>query len=162
MLGRFVLIIIAGIFAELYVLIQIGGAIGAFPTLLLSIVTAIIGIGITQMQLARVLQSLQAKAVQQEPIGVDVANAALLVLAGLCLAIPGFITDAIGAALLTPLRSALVDEMQGFLTRQRAQGGFQTGNQDRQASGTVVDAPYFEDVTDDDQPSSNKGLPPKD
>lgn len=101
MLPLLLLFIVAPL-AELYVLIQIGGEIGALPTILLSILTAIIGTYLVRAQGFAVLRRIQEVLARDEIPALEVLDGALLLVAGLLLLVPGFLTDAIGFALLVP------------------------------------------------------------
>lgn len=87
---------------ELYLLIEVGSEIGALPTILLTLLTAAIGTWLVRMQglgvLARVARSLAA----DELPALELMDGALLLVAGLFLLLPGFLTDALGFLLLVP------------------------------------------------------------
>jgi len=87
---------------ELYVLIKVGSFIGALPTIVLTLLTAALGIWLVRLQglgvLARVGRSLAA----DELPALDLMDGALLLVAGLFLLLPGFVTDALGFLLLIP------------------------------------------------------------
>lgn len=92
---------------ELTVLIQVGGQIGAINTIVLTILTAIVGISLVRSQGLGVLQRAQINMAEGKGAAPEMVEGAMLVFAGLCLLIPGFLTDAVGALLLLPpLRAA--------------------------------------------------------
>lgn len=109
-LALLVLLIIIGIpVLELYVLIEVGSEIGAFATVYLVIFTAALGIWLVRRQGLSVLARVRATAERDEPPALELAEGALLLLAGLTLLIPGFVTDAVGFLLLIPpLRQYIV------------------------------------------------------
>lgn len=84
--------------AELYLLMAIGAHIGPFVTLLLIFGTAAAGLPLVRGQGLTVLRKLQTGV----PAQADRLEGPLLILAALCLLLPGFITDATGALLLLP------------------------------------------------------------
>jgi len=102
------LLFIVAPLAELYVLIQVGGEIGALPTILLSILTAIIGTYLVRAQGFAVLRRIQEVLARDEIPALEMLDGALLLAAGLLLLVPGFLTDAIGFALLVPPLRQLV------------------------------------------------------
>ena len=106
----FLLLLLIGIpVIELYVLIEVGSGIGAFPTVWLVVLTAALGIGRVRRQGLSVLARVRASVERDEPPALELAEGALLLLAGLALLIPGFVTDAVGFLLLVPpLRRHLV------------------------------------------------------
>lgn len=121
MLPLLVLFIVAPL-AELYVLIEVGGQIGALPTILLSILTAVIGTFLVRQQGFAVLRRIQELMQRDEIPALEMLDGALILVAGLVLLLPGFITDAIGFALLVPgLRRLLIGRyVQVFPTHRPA------------------------------------------
>ena len=94
---------------ELYLLIEVGSEIGAVPTILLSIFTAVLGGALVRMQGFSVLFRAQSAMVKEEIPALELLEGALLLLVGFALLLPGFITDAIGFLLLIPpLRRLLI------------------------------------------------------
>ncbi len=94
---------------ELYVLIEVGSEIGAVPTIALSVFTAILGGALVRMQGFAVLFRAQTQLANKEVPALELMEGVMLLLVGLALLLPGFITDAIGFLLLIPpLRRWLV------------------------------------------------------
>jgi UPF0716 protein FxsA len=94
---------------ELYLLIQVGSEIGALPTIALSILTAVIGTFLVRVQGFSVLLRVRDMLDRGEAPAIEVLDGALLLIAGLMLLLPGFITDALGFLLLIPpLRRQLI------------------------------------------------------
>jgi UPF0716 protein FxsA len=93
----------------LYFLIKVGGIIGGLSTILLIIVTAIVGsFFIRQQGMATFLKAQQNMQRGQMP-AMELMEGLILVIAGVMLVTPGFITDSLGfLLLLPPLRKALV------------------------------------------------------
>lgn len=85
--------------SEIYVLITVGGFIGTFPTILLIIATAFIGSW--QIRKQGQMELRNAMNMQSKPDDAMLAGL-MLVIAGVLLVTPGFITDAIGLSLLVP------------------------------------------------------------
>ncbi len=88
--------------AEIYLLITIGGYIGAMNTVLLVIITGFSGAYLARLQgmqtMFRVRESLQAGMM---PSG-ELVDAVLIFMAGVVLLTPGFITDVAGLLILFP------------------------------------------------------------
>ena len=100
--------------AELYVIIQIGGAIGVLPTLALLIVDSLIGAALARSQSRAAWERFnRALAVGRVP-GREVFDGAMIILGGALLLTPGFITDLFGLCLLLPPTRAM---LRSFLTR---------------------------------------------
>jgi len=104
-----VLILVGVPLFELYLLIQVGSEIGALPTIGLSILTAIIGTYLVRLQGFAVLMRVRDMVDRGETPALEVLDGALLLIAGLMLILPGFLTDALGFLLLIPpLRRRLI------------------------------------------------------
>ena len=88
---------------EIYVLLKVGGLIGALPTVAMVVLTAVTGAALIRIQglstLARVRQALD----QGQLPAMELLEAACLLTAGALLLTPGFITDGFGFMLLIPV-----------------------------------------------------------
>lgn len=94
--------------AEIAAFILVGEALGVLPTVLLVFAMSALGIVLTRRQglgaLLRIRAELDAGRMPGEAMG----HAAMIVLAGTLLIIPGFVTDAVGLLLFVPaVRTAL-------------------------------------------------------
>ena len=100
---------------ELYVLIQVGSEIGALSTILLLILTAVVGIWIVRYQGFGVLMRVRDLLDRGEVPAIELLDGALILVAGLCLILPGFVTDSLGFLLLIPpLRRVLIARYIGI------------------------------------------------
>jgi UPF0716 protein FxsA len=98
----FLLLFIVLPLIELYLLIKLGGAIGALLTIAFLLAKAIIGGWLVQRQGLSALRKMNdAMATGQPPVGPMLDSAGLL-LTGVLLMMPGLITSAFGAVLLIP------------------------------------------------------------
>lgn len=88
---------------EIYLLIKLGGLIGAFNTVLVVIITGFTGAYLARVQgmqtMLRVRSLLQQGVMPAE----DLLDALLIFIAGIVLLTPGFLTDAAGLLLLVPI-----------------------------------------------------------
>lgn len=98
----FLLIFVGAPLLELYLLIEVGSVIGALPTIALSIFTAVLGGLLVRIQGFGVLFRVQAALERREVPALELLEGAMLLLTGLALLLPGFITDAVGFLLLIP------------------------------------------------------------
>jgi len=89
--------------AEIYVMIKVGGIIGALPTVLLVVLTAVAGAALARIQGLATLQRLQATLARGEAPAIEMFEGVLLLVGALLLLTPGFITDLLGFACLIPL-----------------------------------------------------------
>lgn len=108
-MARFVLLLVlAAPFLEIATFIWVGGEIGIFPTLAAIIATAVAGLAILRWQGMGLLADSRAMMARGEVPARQFAEAMMLAFGGVLLLIPGFLTDALGFALLIPpIRSAL-------------------------------------------------------
>lgn len=94
--------------AEIYFLIVVGGWIGALPTVLLVVLTAVAGAALARYQGIATLQRLQATLARGEAPAIEMLEGVFLLAGALLLLTPGFFTDLAGfACLLPPSRRAL-------------------------------------------------------
>ena len=102
-------IFIAVPLVEMYILIRVGGYLGALPTIGLVMLTALIGVTLLRRQglatLTRAQDNMNAGVLPAK----EMAEGIMLAVAGALLLTPGFFTDAVGFALLVPaIRSLLL------------------------------------------------------
>ncbi len=99
-----VILFIIGIPAiEIYLMIKVGGAIGALNTILMIFFTAITGVYFAKLAGLRTLQSGLSQIVKNEMPIYEIISGAALAFAALLLIIPGFLTDIIGFLLIIPI-----------------------------------------------------------
>jgi UPF0716 protein FxsA len=102
MFGKLFLLFVLVPVAEIYLLVTVGGAIGAFPTVALVILTALAGAHLARMQglstMLRIRENLDQGFMPAE----DLLDGVLIFLAGMVLLTPGFLTDIAGLLILLP------------------------------------------------------------
>jgi UPF0716 protein FxsA len=108
MLALLVLVFIVVPIAEIYVIIQVGQAIGALWTILLLIADSIIGARLLSWQGRRAWQRFQEALAAGRMPHREVIDGVLIIVGGAFLLTPGFITDVLGLILLIPASRALV------------------------------------------------------
>ena len=87
---------------EIFLLIKIGGQVGALNTVALIFLTAIIGIYFAKLQGIRTLKSGMVNLYQNKMPIYEMMSGASIAIAALLLIIPGFFTDLFGFLLLIP------------------------------------------------------------
>ena len=118
-----VLIFIIVPLAELYVIIQVGQAIGLIPTLVLLLLDALLGSMLLRHQgRAAWIQFNRALAENRLPHK-EVYDGILVILGGALLLTPGFITDIFGLILLIPPTRAIVRGITSRIVRRRVAMG---------------------------------------
>jgi len=98
-----VILFIIGIPAiEIYLMIKVGGVIGALNTILLIFFTAVTGVYFAKLAGLSTLRSGLNQIVKNEIPIYEIISGAALAFAALLLIIPGFLTDALGFLLIIP------------------------------------------------------------
>ena len=122
----FVLFIVVPI-VELYVLIQIGQAIGILPTIALLILDSILGAALMRSQGRAAWRRFNLAIAEGRVPGREVIDGVLVIFGGALLLTPGFLSDFLGLFLLLPptraiVRSVLVKRFGARLVASAAQG----------------------------------------
>ncbi|WP_193184974.1 FxsA family protein [Nisaea sediminum] len=168
------LIVLLGIPAlEIFVFAEVGGIIGGWATVGLTLLTAALGALLFRTQGTAVLQRAQETLRQEQSPLAEIIDGVGLLLAAVLLFLPGFVTDVAGFLLfIPPLRIVLI----GFLFRGLARSAdsnvwiVRTGSGKASGSSpdrTVIDGEY-EDLTEDREDDSSdrkddgdRTLPPR-
>ena len=124
---------------EIYLFIKIGGQIGAFNTISLIFITAIIGVFYARYEGLNTLRSGFSQLIKNEAPIYEIISGAAIAFAALLLIVPGFVTDLLGFLLIFPLtRKLFFGKMINKLK-----------------SETKIKKPYiegeFEDIEEDDE-----------
>ena len=124
---------------EIYLFIKVGGQIGAFNTISLIFITAIVGVFYARYEGLNTLKSGFSQLVKNETPFFEIMSGATIAFAALLLIIPGFLTDIMGFILIFPLtRKFLFKKFSGKFKND-----------------TKIKKPYiegeFEDLGDDDE-----------
>tara|TARA_R110000850_G_scaffold259233_2_gene386041 strand:- start:584 stop:1069 length:486 start_codon:yes stop_codon:yes gene_type:complete len=134
---------------EIALFIQVGGAIGLWPTLAIVVATAFIGTFLIRAQGAAAMERLRtALSRGQDPSGA-LADGAAILLAGALLLTPGFFTDALGLALLFPPTRFLI--FRAIRSQVKVAGFAQTPR-----GPDVVEGEFVEIDPDAPQPQPRK------
>ena len=124
---------------EIYLFIKIGSQIGAFNTISLIFITAIIGVFYARYEGLNTLRSGFSQIIKKETPAFEIISGAAIAFAALLLIIPGFLTDILGFILIFPIT-------RKFLFKKFSQ---------KFKNGTNIKKPYiegeFEDIEEDDE-----------
>tara|TARA_B100000029_G_scaffold62652_1_gene56170 strand:+ start:177 stop:605 length:429 start_codon:yes stop_codon:yes gene_type:complete len=93
---------------EIYLMIKVGGVIGAFNTIFLIFFTAITGVYFAKLEGISTLRSGFSQLVKNEIPLYEIISGAALTFAALLLIIPGFLTDIIGFLLIIPITRKII------------------------------------------------------
>jgi UPF0716 protein FxsA len=87
---------------EIYVLIQVGQAIGAWWTILLLILDSLLGTWLIRREGGRAWRALTTALQSGRMPARELADGALILIGGTLMLAPGFVTDALGVLLILP------------------------------------------------------------
>jgi UPF0716 protein FxsA len=93
---------------EIYLFIKIGSQIGAFNTILLIFVTAIIGIYYAKYEGLNTIRSGFAQIIKNQTPAYEIISGAAIAFAAILLILPGFATDFLGFLLIFPITRKLI------------------------------------------------------
>lgn len=103
-----VLLFIVVPIVELFVIIEVGGAIGVLPTIALLVVDSVVGALLMRAQGRTAWRNFQAATAARRIPAREVLDGALVIFGGALLLTPGFVTDVLGLLLLIPPTRAVV------------------------------------------------------
>ena len=124
---------------EIFLLIKIGGKIGALNTVALIFLTAVIGVYFAKFQGIQTLKSGMVNLYQNRIPIYEIMSGASIAIGALLLIIPGFFTDLIGFLLLIPFTRKFI-----FSISLKNKSNTETKNQNKTIDGEIV-----EDKNDD-------------
>ena len=124
---------------EIYLFIKIGSQIGAFNTISLIFITAILGIIYARYEGLNTLRSGFSQLIKNETPAYEIISGAAIAFASILLIIPGFATDILGFVLIFPLSRKLI---LSKLTKK-----FKSNTSKKK---TYIDG-EFEDIEDDNE-----------
>ena len=93
---------------EIYLFIKIGSQIGAFNTILLVFITAIIGVYYAKYEGLNTIRSGFMQIIKNQVPAYEIISGAAIAFAALLLIIPGFATDFLGFLLIFPITRKLI------------------------------------------------------
>ena len=105
--------------AELYVIIQVGQAIGRVPTLAILVLDGFVGAALARSQGRAAWERFNRALADGRVPARETFDGAMIILGGALLLTPGFITDVVGFSLLLPPTRALVRSGVSRLARRR-------------------------------------------
>ena len=118
---------------EIFLMIKIGGKVGALNTVALIFLTAIIGVYFARIQGIQALKSGMVNLYKNRLPVNELLSGASIALAALLLIIPGFFTDFVGFLFLVPFARKFI-----FKTVLRNKKEFNIKNKDNTIDGEIV------------------------
>ena len=122
---------------EIYLFIKIGSQIGAFKTIFLIFLTAIVGVYYAKHEGLNTIRSGLTNMVKNQIPAYELISGAAIAFAAILLIIPGFATDILGFLLIFPV------------TRKLLFGRFRMNNKKNQTEKNNFIEGEFEDIEDD-------------
>lgn len=128
---------------EIALFIQVGGAIGLWPTLAIVVLTAILGAWLVRMQGALAIGQLRSSFSRLDDPTEPLVHGAMILIAGALLLTPGFFTDAVGFALLMPpVRRAVFKYLQKRVHVERFEMGPDGPRPPRDPGPDIIEGEY--------------------
>ena len=119
---------------EIFLMIKIGGQVGALNTVALIFLTAIIGVYFAKLQGIQTLKSGMINLYQNKMPLYEIVSGASIAIAALLLMIPGFFTDLIGFLLLIPFTRKII-----FSLTLKNKSYSNTKDQNKTIDGEIVE-----------------------
>ena len=122
---------------EIYLFIKIGSQIGAFNTILLIFITAIIGVYYARYEGLNTIRSGFTQIIKNQTPAYEIISGAAIAFAAVLLIIPGFLTDLLGFLLIFPITRKIIfgNLTKKFKNKENKKNNFIDGE--------------FEDIEDD-------------
>lgn len=111
MLSKLLFIFIILPVAEMFLLIEIGKAIGTIEVIGLTIATGIAGAALAKSQGLSVLRKMQGEMAEGKMPAVNLIDGVMILIGGILLLTPGVLTDAFGLLLLVPWTRVLMKRL---------------------------------------------------
>ena len=138
----FLLLVITPII-ELWLILKVGSAIGAGATIMLILLTAIAGAAMLRRQGFSTLFRARQKIDEGKLPAKEIAEGIMLAISGALMLTPGFVTDAIGFALLIPwVRNRLFENFRGNVVFAASGTTGQTCYSSQSDSETIIEGEF--------------------
>jgi UPF0716 protein FxsA len=139
---------------EIYVLVSVGESIGGFSTILLVVITALVGSTLLKQQGWSTMAKAQNAMANGQTPAFEMLEGVVILISGVLLLTPGFITDTIGLLGLMPFsRAYFIDNMlkknaQKIFTKNSATFTHKSQNQKESGAGQkneTLEGEFWED-----------------
>ena len=101
-MGKLFFGLIGFFFLEIWVLIKVGSVIGGLATLILMVISTLLGVQLVRTQGIATLLGLQGQLMRREAVGRELFDGVWLAVAGFFFIFPGFVSDLLALLLLQP------------------------------------------------------------
>ncbi len=146
---------------EMLILIEVGGIIGALPTVGLVVLTATVGIWLLRLEGMATLAKVQEKMNRGELPGTELLEGVMLLVGGALLLTPGFVTDSFGFVCLIPMfRHPLASWLiaKGILRHTQGDGIIEGEFEDQSSSNFHETKDYINIESANDDSADNQKL----
>ena len=142
----FLLFIVVPI-VEIVLFIKIGGFLGVWLTILVVILTAVIGTKLVKSQGLNAIKEVQKSFVNGQDVGRSLVNGALILIAGVLLLTPGFFTDFLGITFLIPTTRNIwisygIKYFPNFVFLNTSSQGDRYNNTNNATNENIIDGDY--------------------
>jgi UPF0716 protein FxsA len=146
---------------EIFLLIQVGEVIGGWNTVGIVIITAFLGAYFVRQEGFSTLQKAQEKMQHNEVPGQEMVEGLMLVLAGVLLVTPGFVTDIFGFLLVLPGTRSLLAKtaskhISASVVTTQFTGQQWQGTQSPQDDSSVFEGEYTNKTENEQRPKLDK------
>ncbi|MFP4636594.1 MAG: FxsA family protein [Nitriliruptoraceae bacterium] len=124
---------------EIAVILQVGAAIGGWPTAGILVLDSVVGAWLLRVEGSRAWLEFRRALAEGRWPGDEVAQGALVIVGGTLLVTPGFVTDVVGFAFLLGPTRRLVARAVRSRVREQVVGGAGIGPGGEAADGRVAD-----------------------
>ena len=147
MFGKLFLIFTSVSLLEIFVLVKVGSFLGAGPTIALVVISALIGSALVRSQGLQLISDVQARMAKGEMPGQQLIEGMMLIVTGVLLVTPGFVTDFLGLLLLQPnIRRQFAQTVLAKMSVNQM-GGFSSGANGFYAGGSS--SPFNKSANDE-------------
>lgn len=126
MLGRLFLLFTLVPLVEIFLLVQLGGLMGVWPTIALVAITGLLGASLARREGRRALASYQAALAKGQLPEDGIVSGLLILAGGVMLITPGVLSDVFGLAMMIPpVRRAAAKYVKGRMQNRISSGSIQ-------------------------------------
>ncbi len=130
---------------EVWLFLTVGSIIGVIPTIMITVVTALVGANLARQEGFQIFMKVQQKLNKGEVPGNELIQGLMVLIGGITLLTPGFFTDFLGLTLLIPFTRSLYISLfsKHFKGNVRFENGDISGKIERTRSDDVFDNDDF-------------------
>lgn len=156
----FMALLVAVPIIEVWILLRVGHAIGGLPTVAILVAEAAVGAWLMKREGSRAWQALRATLGTGRMPATELTDAALVLVGGVLLMLPGFLTDVFGFFFLLPFTRPLARRLvEVFAARQVQRAGVDMDLMRARTSDMTIDGEVVQGETGMEPPSDGQDPP---